>query len=103
MNIKNYIWGYKPVIGSNDHYNATTSEKVIHDSKGRAYFSITYDEQKYDVDAETALNIILQYLFYTCLKDGDVSYDSFPKQLPRLLAKPHSVVISVCVNGMYHV
>lgn len=95
MNIANYIWGYKPVIGSNDYYSATTSEKVVHDKKNRAYFPITYDDTKYDVDAETALNIILQYLFYTCLRDDAVSYDSFPKQLPRSLAKPHNVVISV--------
>lgn len=44
MNIANYIWGYKPVIGSNDYYSATTSEKVVHDEKNRAYFPITYDD-----------------------------------------------------------
>ena len=31
MNLANYIWGYKPVIGSNDYYNAVTSEKVLLD------------------------------------------------------------------------
>lgn len=95
MNLANYIWGYKPVIGSNDYYNAVTSEKVLLDDKNRAYFQVTYDKQPYNVDSETALSIILQYLYYTCLKNETVNYSTFPQALPSLLNEPHNMVIAV--------
>ena len=47
------------------------------------------------MDSETALSIILQYLYYTCLKNETVNYSTFPQALPSLLNEPHNMVIAV--------
>lgn len=95
MNIANYIWGYKPVIGSNDAYNKTTSEKVTAEGKEHATFSVTYNGKKETVDAETALSLILQYVFYRCLDDETIPYDQYPLKLDIVRQHKQFAVIAL--------
>ena len=95
MNLANYIWGYKPIIGSNDHYPDTTLEKVILSDTKRACFPVTYNEVKYKIDGETALSIILQYVYYRGFQADSISYDEFPMKMDQVRKSEGPVVISV--------
>ena len=95
MNIANYIWGYKPVIGSNDAYNKATSEKVTVEGKEHATFSVTYNDKKETLDAETALSLVLQYVFYRCLDDNSISYDQYPLKLDVVRQQKQFTVIAI--------
>ena len=95
INFANYIWGYKPIIGSNDHYSASTSEKAVISDTRRACFPITYHNAKYQVDSETALSIILQYVYYRSFMPDTISYDEFPMKMDEVRSNQLPMVISV--------
>lgn len=94
-NFSNYIWGYKTVIGSKDSFAPSLSTRVKN-SDDRAIFPVSYNQKDYNIDAELALSLVLEYLYYTFLKDDSVDYDSYPYMMDELLTKPHEVVIAVC-------
>lgn len=91
----NYINGFKPIVGSNDYYNAIISGRATINDKSRAYFPITYNSVKYNVDAETALSLVLQYACYTIFKDPSITYDTFPMNMKLMLENPRNVILSV--------
>ena len=67
---------------------------MISDTK-RASFPITYNGVKYQVDSETALSIILQYVYYRSFLGDAISYDEFPMKMDEVRSSQSPVVISV--------
>lgn len=95
MNLRNYIWGFKSVLGSNDFYDKSTSEKVTPVNTARSQFSVSYRDTSYSVDAEAALSIILQYVYYRCFKTESMTYDTFPFELQTIREGMKPVAISI--------
>ena len=67
----------------------------VKNSDDRAIFPVSYNYKNYNIDAELALSLVLEYLYYTFLKDDSVDYDSYPYMMNDLLSKPREVVIAV--------
>ena len=95
MNIKNYIFRMKPLVGSNDSYSKDICSTAGVNDDTRALYTIQYNEGERILDVEIVQSIILQYCFYCCLRDENNDYDSFPIELPEMLKKDHSMIISV--------
>ena len=95
MNLRNYIWGYKPVIGSNECFDSKVSEKVTVFNTSRAQFTVMYNDETFFVDSESALSIILQYVYYRCFKTESISYDTFPFEMKAILENSKPVAIAI--------
>ena len=95
MNLRNYIWGYKPVIGSNELFDSKVSEKVTVSNTSRAQFTVMYNNETFFVDSESALSLILQYVYYRCFKTESISYDTFPFEMQAIREKSKPVAIAI--------
>ena len=80
-------------------------DKVDTSSTLHAYYSVQFENESLKVDAETALSLILQYLYYLALDGENNHFNSYRLMLPELLSTPHKVVIGVgahaCVNARF--
>ena len=88
----------KPLVGSNDSYSKDICSTAGVNDDTRALYTVQYNESERILDVEIVQSIILQYCFYCCLRDENNDYDSFPIELPEMLKKDHSMIISVLLS-----
>ena len=95
MNIKFHIFIMKLVVGIYFVYSKDICSTAGVNDDTRALYTVQYNESERILDVEIVQSIILQYCFYCCLRDENNDYESFPIELPEMLKKDHSMIISV--------
>ena len=88
----------KPIVGCNFSYSKDICSTAGVNDDTRALYTIQYNEGERILDVEIVQSIILQYCFYCCLCDKNNDYDLFPIELPEILKKDHSIIISVFLS-----
>lgn len=69
-------------------------KSLKHDDK-RAYYNLKVNGEEVSVDAEVALSLMLEYLFYLGFKESDDMYDNVSSIAQRGVEQCERAIISV--------
>lgn len=71
-------------------------------SKDRAFYNVEFDGQPLEVDAETALSLIVEYQIYLAFKEPTDGYSDVPKVAQHINEEGNTAVITVISSLSTH-
>ena len=97
-----YIWNFLNVIGDHSRIKDLNKEKEENRQRStltltddRAYYDLTVNKQSVKIDAEVAMSLIFEYMFYINNKEDNSIYENVYKKKKKGAEKYKKILCNV--------